>query len=243
MIRLGELEFGDLRQVQDWLSWNDPNEDIVIYVSGVNRARGVSWRYGKPGQQITFKGPGVLDGFGSKSWCVSWQSDANGLWEDVVIQGYVRGGISVNRGHVQCVGMTFRDLGTVVSRPAQHSKHGLAGVMFGAASTGSVRDCVFADVVNVWCPWKRTCPGSVHAVYVRGGNVTVAGNSFIRVSGDPVFLRDGAVADVYGNTGERAGVNAMIGTYGVDPVTAVWLGENVPTTLFNGKRSVESEVV
>lgn len=240
MITAGSWVFGDLTQVQDWLRWNDDGRDWTIHVTGHNKVKGCTWRHGREGQVFAFVGPGTLDGNGNKSWCVSWQSPATAHFKDLVIRGFTRGGIVAGQGHVRCVGVHFKMIGSISGLSPLHSKHGLAGLMINARATGVAQDCAFWNLVNSNLCLVRMgkCAAVLHAVYVQGGSARVFGCTFNKVSGDPIRVRDGGSVTVKNTASVASGVNAMVSGWGDYPGTVTFLGENVPVSLFDGKRSL-----
>lgn len=240
MITIDGWLFGSLGQVQSWLRVNDDGRDWTVHVTGWNDVKGTSWTHGRKGQVFAFVGPGVLDGGGNPSWCVSWRSPASAVFKDITVRGFTRGGIVVSDGDVRCVGVTFRNIGTVAGKPLLHRKHGLAGLMVTAPATAVAQACAFVNIVNTpRCLTRRRCDAVIHGVYVQGGTVRLDGCVFSMVSGDPIRVRAEGKVTVNGAVAALSGVNALVSGYGEDPGTVKWLGVNVPGTLFDGKRSVD----
>ncbi|MBT2209158.1 MULTISPECIES: right-handed parallel beta-helix repeat-containing protein [Actinomadura] len=207
-------EVASLEEAEKVLEERNAVDGVVLVRGGTYKNESVAWRYSPEGGSITIRAePGtgrvVYDGRGRDGYWVTVRAGgARTHFSGITVQNYTAGGIlfrgdkdageRITGGSVR--DMVFRRLGTRYA----HGREGYGAVHMYNSWKMRIEDNHFQQLEN------RTAKtySRIHGVYFSDGasENTVSGNSFSRVSGDPVRASDGASRNrVLGNRFQDTG--------------------------------------
>ncbi|MFG2003829.1 right-handed parallel beta-helix repeat-containing protein [Spirillospora sp. NPDC048911] len=175
----------------------------VLVKGGTYRGESFNWNYMPAGGEFTIKpqpgtGRPVFDGGGQDGYWTSVEAGGTRLhFRGMTVRNYVTGGIHFNGstggegfsgGSVR--NMVFERMGTI-----SRGDKGYAALHLQNVTNMDIRDNDFWDLRNRLDKPAGTNPGQIHAIYFSEGGgrgSTVAGNTFYKITGDPVRASDGA---------------------------------------------------
>ncbi|GAA2597808.1 right-handed parallel beta-helix repeat-containing protein [Actinomadura fulvescens] len=198
-----KLNVTSLDEAEAALREKGATKGTVLVKGGTYKGRSFSWSYMPAGGEFTIKpqpgtGRPVFDGgWQDGYWTSVSPGPAKLHFRGMTVRNYVTGGIhfngstggeGFNGGSVR--NMIFERMGTI-----KRGERGYAALHLQNTNNIDVADNDFWDLRNREDEAAGTNPGQVHAVYFSEGGgrgSTVSGNTFYKITGDPVRASDGA---------------------------------------------------
>ncbi|MFI0447239.1 right-handed parallel beta-helix repeat-containing protein [Actinomadura sp. 6N118] len=206
-----------LDEAEEALRQKGATKGTVLVKGGRYKGQSFTWSYMPAGGEFTIKpqpgtGRPVFDGGGQDGyWTSVAAGDAKLHFRGMTVRNYVTGGIhfdgskgggGFSGGSVR--NMIFERMGTIA-----RGERGYAALHLQNVKNIDIANNDFWDLRNRLDKAAKTNPGQVHGIYFSEGGgkgSTVSGNTFHKITGDPVRASDGAGGiRVTGNTFKSTG--------------------------------------